>query len=209
MDLIEDIGPILGIVAFLGFAILALLIVLQAREVRRLREWAGRAPERAREADEADRAAAEERGELIEEEEKRRPGRMGAFRERIANAVGPSWAALDRRSPVDPRWFLVGASRRADRSGHRHERVRPDRRRRAGGKRGDPARRQGRRRRRRAGEGPATHGHRAERDPDRRPGGAGAGRDRALPTMSQTRSSSRPVSRLTYAPTRLPGTRSR
>ena len=33
MDFIEDIGPILGIVAFLGFAILALLIVLQAREV--------------------------------------------------------------------------------------------------------------------------------------------------------------------------------
>jgi LytR cell envelope-related transcriptional attenuator len=107
MDLIEDIGPILGIVAFLGFAILALLIVLQAREVRRLREWAGRAPERAREADEADRAAADARGEVIEEEERGRPGRIGAFRERIATAVGPRWAALDRRSPVDPRWFLV------------------------------------------------------------------------------------------------------
>ena len=57
MDFIEDIGPILGIVAFLGFAILALLIVLQAREVRRLREWAGRAPERAVEADDATQAA--------------------------------------------------------------------------------------------------------------------------------------------------------
>jgi LytR cell envelope-related transcriptional attenuator len=106
MDLIEDIGPILGIVAFLGFAILALLIVLQAREVRRLREWAGRAPERAREADEADRAAAEARGEEIEEEEGE-PGRIAAFRERFAGAVGSRYAALDRRSPVDLRWFMA------------------------------------------------------------------------------------------------------
>ncbi len=109
MSVIEDIGPILGIVAFLGFAILALLIVLQAREVRRLREWAGRAPERAREADEADRAAAEARGEVVEEEhgEEREPGRIAAFRQRIAGAFGSRWDALDRRSPVDPRWFLV------------------------------------------------------------------------------------------------------
>ena len=105
MDLIEDIGPILGIVAFLGFAILALLIVLQAREVRRLREWAGRAPERALEADEADKAAAEARGEAAAEEEKE-PGRIAALRERVAGAVGPRWEELDRRSPIDPRWFL-------------------------------------------------------------------------------------------------------
>jgi hypothetical protein len=103
VDLIEDIGPILGIVAFLGFAILALLIVLQAREVRRLREWAGRAPERALEADEAAQAAFEARGESDESE----PGRLGAARARVAGALGPRWAALDRRSPVDPRWFLV------------------------------------------------------------------------------------------------------
>ena len=103
MDLIEDIGPILGLVAFLGFAILALLIVLQAREVRRLREWAGRAPERAAEADDADKAAAEARGEEPEAEE---PGRLGRFRERVAAAVRPRWDDLDRRSPVDPRWFL-------------------------------------------------------------------------------------------------------
>ena len=107
MDLIEDIGPILGLVAFLGFAILALLIVLQAREVRRLREWAGRAPERSREADEADKAAAEARGEVAEEDEEERPGRFGALRARMAGAVGPRWAELDRRSPIDPRWFLV------------------------------------------------------------------------------------------------------
>ena len=101
MDLIEDIGPILGIVAFLGFAVLALLIVLQAREVRRLREWAGRAPERAMEADEATQAAAEEADHAEPE-----PGRIAAFRERVAESMGPRWAELDRRSPIDPRWFL-------------------------------------------------------------------------------------------------------
>ena len=104
MDLIEDIGPILGIVAFLGFAILALLIVLQAREVRRLREWAGRAPERALEADEADAATAEARGTTSEEEG---PSRLAVLRERASQAVGPRWAELNRRSPVDPRWFLA------------------------------------------------------------------------------------------------------
>jgi hypothetical protein len=108
VDLIEDIGPILGIVAFLGFAILALLIVLQAREVRRLREWAGRAPERALQADEADRAAAEARGEVVEaSDEEREPGRLGAARSRVAAAFAARWAELDHRSPIDPRWFLA------------------------------------------------------------------------------------------------------
>jgi LytR cell envelope-related transcriptional attenuator len=108
MDLIEDIGPILGIVAFLGFAILALLIVLQAREVRRLREWAGRAPERALEADEADKATADARGETGEEEElEEAPAGEGGLRERMGGAFGSRWAELDRRSPIDPRWFLV------------------------------------------------------------------------------------------------------
>jgi hypothetical protein len=104
MDLIEDIGPILGIAAFLGFAILALLIVLQAREVRRLREWAGRAPERAAEADDADKATAEARGD---EPDLKEPGRLAALRERAAEAVAPRWEAIDRRSPVDPRWLLA------------------------------------------------------------------------------------------------------
>jgi hypothetical protein len=104
MDLIEDIGPILGVVAFLGFAILALLIVLQAREVRRLREWAGRAPERAVEADDAALAASEEKGELKKPE---KPSRPGALRSRVGAAVGPRWDALDRRSPIDPRILVV------------------------------------------------------------------------------------------------------
>ena len=105
MDLIEDIGPILGVVAFLGFAILALLIVLQAREVRRLREWAGRAPERALEADEAALAASDEKGDLLKPE---KPSRLAALRTWIAGAVAPRWTELDRRSPVDPRILLAG-----------------------------------------------------------------------------------------------------
>ena len=62
-DLIDRIGPYLGIAAFLGLAILAFLIIQQARDIRRLREWAGRAPERKDEAAEALAAVAEARGE--------------------------------------------------------------------------------------------------------------------------------------------------
>ncbi len=105
MDLIEDIGPILGIVAFLGFAILALLIVLQAREVRRLREWAGRAPERAVEADVASLAASEERGDL---EKPERPSHLAAIGQSVSGFVAPKWAELDRRSPIDPRLLVAG-----------------------------------------------------------------------------------------------------
>jgi len=103
MDLIEDIGPILGIVAFLGFAILALLIVLQAREVRRLREWAGRAPERAIVADEAALAAGEAPADAAEE---RRPSRLRQARERVSTGFTQGWEAVDRRSPINPLWFL-------------------------------------------------------------------------------------------------------
>jgi hypothetical protein len=63
MDLIEQIGAFLGLVAFLGFAVLVLLYFQQARDVRRLREWAGRAPERAAAAaEQAATAGAEEAG---------------------------------------------------------------------------------------------------------------------------------------------------
>lgn len=108
-DLIEKIGPIVGVVAFLGLAILAFLIFQQAREIRRLREWAGRAPERAAEAIEATAAAAEARGEAPPEHEdadvapRERPAWMTRLRERFA----PAWAELDRRSPVDPRYFVI------------------------------------------------------------------------------------------------------
>ena len=104
MDFIEDIGPILGIVAFLGFAILALLIVLQAREVRRLREWAGRAPERAVEADEASVAASEEKGDI---EKPEKPSRLVSAWKRVTGWFGPKYDELDRRSPIDPRIVFV------------------------------------------------------------------------------------------------------
>ena len=109
VDLIERIGPFLGIAAFLGLSILAFLIFQQAREVRRLREWAGRAPERKSEADEAVAAAAEARGEQDEEPEtegpasEREPSRFQRVREWAARR----YAAVDRRLPVDPRYLLA------------------------------------------------------------------------------------------------------
>src|SRR5687768_3667233 len=106
MDLIEKIGPVLGIVAFFGLAFLAFLIFQQSREVRRLREWAGRSPERAQEADEATSAAAEVRGELSEAEESE-PGPVGRIYDRIAAAVIPRWESLDRRLPIDGRYLLA------------------------------------------------------------------------------------------------------
>jgi hypothetical protein len=104
MDLIEKIGPILGIVAFFGLAFLAFLIFQQSREVRRLREWAGRSPERALEADDATAAAAEARGEAAAEPV---PGRLHQLRERFTASAGPRWEAFDRRLPVDGRYLLA------------------------------------------------------------------------------------------------------
>ena len=106
IDLIERIGPYLGILAFLGLAILAFLIFQQAREVRRLREWAGRAPERAGEAADASLAAAEARGEAAVEDTEARPSRIAAFVERARGRAEPAWQAVDRNSPVDPRYLL-------------------------------------------------------------------------------------------------------
>jgi hypothetical protein len=109
IDLIEQIGPILGIAAFVGLAILAFLIFQQGREVRRLREWAGRAPERAQDAAEASLAAAEARGEAAQPVGTTGPvrGRLAQARERIAAVVEPRWRELDRRFPFDPRYLLV------------------------------------------------------------------------------------------------------
>jgi hypothetical protein len=115
IDLIERIGPVVGIVAFLGLAILAFLIFQQAREVRRLREWAGRAPERANEAAEAAAAAAEARGEApATAEEPEEPelapaptGRLALFWEGLRDRFAPAWDAVDRRSPVDPRYLVA------------------------------------------------------------------------------------------------------
>jgi hypothetical protein len=109
--LVDQIGPILGIVAFVVLAVLAFLLFQEAREVRRLREWAGRAPERASEADEAKVAAGEARDEA---EHGPPPGAWERFKGRITDARegaaerwSPRWQELDRRSPIDPRIVLV------------------------------------------------------------------------------------------------------
>jgi hypothetical protein len=104
MDLIEQIGPVAGLVAFVGLAVLAFLIFQQSRDMRRLREWAGRAPERAKEAHEATVAAAEARGEAAGEPQ---PGRLGRLRNRIAGVVGPPLHAIDRNLPIDGRILLA------------------------------------------------------------------------------------------------------
>ena len=106
-DLIDRIGPYLGIAAFLGLAILAFLIIQQAREVRRLREWAGRAPERAGEAAEASLAAAEARGEAAEADKPPEPGRLARWWGGLKERWAPVYAELDRRMPVDPRYLLA------------------------------------------------------------------------------------------------------
>ena len=118
VDLLERIGPYLGVAAFLGLAVLAFLIIQQAREVRRLREWAGRAPERADEAAQAAAAAGEARGDAgedaqEEEQEEEEPvaaapeaGEPGRFA-RFRDAVAVRFAALDRRMPMDPRYLIA------------------------------------------------------------------------------------------------------
>ena len=108
MDLIERIGPYLGLAAFLGFAVLVLLVIQQARDVRRLRAWAGQAPERAM-------SAAESRGEELPEPDRgpvsRRLFSWGAsVHDRLASAwarAGDGFRAVDRRSPIDLR-VVVG-----------------------------------------------------------------------------------------------------
>jgi hypothetical protein len=116
MHFIESIGPVLGIVAFVGLATLAFLLFQQARDLRRLREWAGRAPERAQEAADAVQAVAEaSRGEAevgdaeAPEAEAPPPGRLSAAWSRLTGALGPRLAQLERRLPVDGRYILAVA----------------------------------------------------------------------------------------------------
>lgn len=113
MHAIESIGPVLGIVAFVGLAILAFLLFQQAREIRRVREWAGRAPERASEAAEAVQAAAEasregEEGDGGEAAPAEPPatGRLRRAWQRFSWGVRDRYAAVDRRLPVDGRYVL-------------------------------------------------------------------------------------------------------
>ncbi len=119
MHQIESIGPVLGIIAFVGLAVLAFLIFQQARDIRRLREWAGRAPERAAEAADAVQAAAESRREpdaLTPEDEPAAAeaagirGRLGAAWARLRASFGPPLSEVDRRLPVDGRYLLAVAA---------------------------------------------------------------------------------------------------
>jgi hypothetical protein len=115
IDLLERIGPYLGIAAFLGLAVLAFLIIQQAREVRRLREWAGRAPERADEAAQAAASAVEARGEVAaqapaEEEAAASAPAAPAERGRLDHlraAAAVRFAELNRRMPMDPRYLVA------------------------------------------------------------------------------------------------------
>jgi len=119
MHAIESIGPLLGIIAFVGLAVLAFLIFQQARDIRRLREWAGRAPERAEEAAGAVQAAAESRREpgTVEGVEEapatgpaEAPSRLGAAWARVTGTLGSRLAEVDRRLPVDGRYLLAAAA---------------------------------------------------------------------------------------------------
>jgi hypothetical protein len=103
LDLVEKIGPFVGLAAFIGLAVLAFLIFQQSRDVRRLREWAGRAPERALEAAEATAAAAEARGEAAGEQ---KPGRFAAFWSSVGGWISARYRAFDRGLPVDGRIVL-------------------------------------------------------------------------------------------------------
>ena len=113
MHVIESIGPVLGIVAFVGLAVLAFLLFQQAREIRRVREWAGRAPERAAEAADAVQAAAEASRDGDEEpSEGERPARPAERRlairwRRFRGGVRDRYTTVDRRLPIDGRYVLA------------------------------------------------------------------------------------------------------
>ncbi len=103
MDLIEKIGPIVGLAAFVALAVLAFLLFQQSRDLRRLREWAGRAPERAKEAADASLAAAELRGEETQPEG---PGRISRGWAAVEDWVRPRYESFDRNLPIDGRVIL-------------------------------------------------------------------------------------------------------
>jgi hypothetical protein len=113
MHAIESIGPVLGIVAFIGLAVLAFLLFQQAREIRRVRDWAGRAPERAAEAADAVQAAAEAsrdgEEQAAEGEAAREPaaGRLRGGWQRFGWGLRDRYAAVDRRLPIDGRYVLA------------------------------------------------------------------------------------------------------
>jgi hypothetical protein len=112
MDLLKEIGAILGFAAFGGLVVLVFITFQQARQLRRLREWAGRSPERAQ-AD-AERAAVGEAtavraggrpdAEAAGNGAERGPGRMHHLRGEVAYR----YEELGRRTPVSP-LIILGA----------------------------------------------------------------------------------------------------
>ncbi len=108
MDLLKEIGAILGFVAFAGLAVLVFMTFQQARHLRRLRDWAGRSPERAEaEADRAAAAAGEATVPSIGADGgtgdapaavDKGPGRM----QRLRGEIAFRYEELNRRLPVSP-----------------------------------------------------------------------------------------------------------
>ena len=106
MDMIEQIGALLGLAAFLGLAVLVLLYFQQARDVRRLREWAGRAPERAEAAAEEAIAAGDQGGGAGAGGGAAAPGKEATLRERLAARLRLP-ANLRERLPAIPYLAII------------------------------------------------------------------------------------------------------
>ncbi len=80
--MIEQIGSIAGLAAFLGLAVLALLSFAHGRDIRRLRDWAGSAPERDAERKEVTSTIAAQRAEELRALEESRTAEHEALAER-------------------------------------------------------------------------------------------------------------------------------
>jgi hypothetical protein len=117
MDSLEEIGALLGFVAFAGLAVLVFLTFQQARHIRRLRDWAGRAPERAaaqaaREVG-VDEPAAERApdddvsSEEFEAQQVAAPSGESRW-VHLREDMAVRWEDWDRRSPVDPKIIVGG-----------------------------------------------------------------------------------------------------
>lgn len=110
MNSLEEIGALLGFVAFAGLAVLVFLTFQQARHVRRLRDWAGRAPERAAAMAAREQEAGEEGAEDSEHEDDftAPPEEKTRAFDGLRTRASAGWAELDRRSPADPKLLLGG-----------------------------------------------------------------------------------------------------
>lgn len=106
MDLLKEIGAILGFVAFGGLAVLTFLTFQQARHLRRLRDWAGRQPERAEAEVErlAELTGVQAPGPDGPEPDEKGPSRF----DRVRGGWTVRMEELDRRSPVEPRILFGG-----------------------------------------------------------------------------------------------------